>query len=81
MSDFVRHFVIGNDTPPWLVAVTRALIFGSLLGLGALVTAWQSGESGEDLAKAFVGALMAYVILRAGVEGYIDQRKNGGPKP
>ena len=78
MHDFVRHYVVGNDAPPWAVALTRGVLEAVITGLLSFLAIWQTTDEVKTLIIA--GATPALLVLsgRFVVEGMIDQRKNGG---
>lgn len=78
MHDFVRHYVVGNDAPPWAVALTRGVLAAVIVGLLSFLAMWQTTDDAKTLIIA--GATPALIVLaqRFGFEGMIDQRKNGG---
>ena len=78
MKEYLYHAIIGNDTPPWVVAAARGFL-GALIsgGLGFLVT-WQGTDEVKVLVSAGVTPFLTYLGIRLGIEGFIDARKNRG---
>ena len=79
MGNFVRHYVVGNDAPPWMVAGVRALGAGFVLAMHSGTASWLA--TGHDVSVALVVSVNVFfgtLVLRWGLEGKIDQGKNGG---
>ena len=79
IEDFIRHYVIGNDRPPWAIALVRALLGALLLGAAAAINAWDGSTSVELIIRAGLTAAIGFLLLRGAAEGLIDTRKNGKP--
>jgi hypothetical protein len=79
MRDLMYHWIVGNDVPPWCVAAARGLLGAVVVGGIAFFNAWAQTD---DIADPFVIrttglAVLAWIGVRAGIEGVIDTRKNG----
>jgi hypothetical protein len=81
MSGFWRHYIVGNDVPPWLVALCRAVLGALLLGSYAAVGAWATTNEPKVIIVAFLVSFLGYLKTRGIIEGAIDQRKNGNRGP
>jgi len=69
---------MGNSTPPFITAIARGLYGAALLGISACLYDLQGGAGGEDALLTGAIASVGYLVVRAGAEGIIDQRRNGG---
>ena len=80
MSDFIRHYVIGNDRPAWAIALTRGIISALITGGIGFLGVWSQTDDVKVLIIAGGLPFLTTLSLRFGVEGItIDQRKaNGG---
>lgn len=78
MKDLVYHLIVGNDVPPWSVALARGVLGAVVVGGLALFNAWAQTDDIPFLIRTTGIAVLTYIGLRAGIEGIIDQRKNGG---
>lgn len=81
MGDIIRHWIVGNDTPPWVVAAARAAIGAVLIGANAVLQTWEISTDPAVIARAGLSAVVLVLIIRGGFEGWIDQRRNGSNTP
>ena len=78
MNDFVRHYYVGNDAPPWAVALVRGIAAAVIAGATAFFAVWAQTDDVKLLITAGTVPALAVLAARFGLEGAIDQRKNGG---
>ena len=71
---------MGNSTPPMLTAIFRGVYGALLLGASAMLYDLRGGEAFTDAVLTGAIAAVGYLIVRAGAEGIIDQRRNGGKR-
>ena len=69
-----KHAIVGNDTSPWVVAGTRALIGATITGALSFFTVWQGTDDVRVLVSAGVVPFLSYLGVRLGIEGVIDTR-------
>lgn len=78
MIGLAYHYLIGNDVPPWGVALARGIFGAVVVGGLAFFNAWAQTDDIPFLIRTTGIAVLSWIALRAGIEGIIDQRKNGG---
>ena len=77
MSDFIRHYVVGNNRPPLAIGLTRG---GLAAGLSGIVQAVIIMLPIPDAQKVELIAALAPTVTFLGylLFGFIDQRIKGG---
>jgi len=65
-------FTQGNS---WQVAAARALAGAVLLGVAGFLTVWSQTDDVKILVSAGVGPAVGHLLLRLGIEGYMDRPK------
>ncbi len=78
LRDLVRHALIGNDTPAWIVAAARGFLSALILGGISFFSIWAQTEDVKLLVSTPGTVFLSTLIVRWGLEGAIDARKNGG---
>ncbi len=78
MITAVWHLVLGNDTPPQLVALARSIMGGLALGILGFLAMWSQTDEVKLLIIAGGQPFVTFILWRLGFEGIIDVRKNGG---
>lgn len=76
----LRKAFMGNSTSPVITAFLRGIYGALLLGVSACLYDLQGGADGVDALLTGGIAAVGYLIVRAGAEGVIDQRRNGNKK-
>ena len=74
------HWLIGNDAHPAVVAFSRALLGGMIMGAIAFFAQWQLTDEPKPLITAGVQTFLTYVGVRFGVEGLVDTGKRYTPE-
>ena len=69
------HLYVGNDRAPWAVALTRAIVGAALIGAAAFLVMWSQTDEVKTLVIAGLTPAIGHLLLRFGIEGYIDQGK------
>lgn len=77
MNWFIQHCIIGNDMPPWVVALCRGFLAAFITGALGFLAVWQNTDDVRVLVTAGAVPFLTTLALRFGLEGAIDQRKNG----
>ena len=75
MMNELWHLYIGNDRPPWMVALTRAIVGASLLGASAFLAMWSQTDDVKVLLIAGLTPFIGHLLIRFGIEGVIDTGK------
>ena len=78
LKDLAYHALVGNDTPPWIVAGARGLLEAFLYAGVAFFGIFTQSDDVKLLISTPGGVFLSTLIVRWGVEGIIDTRKNGG---
>lgn len=78
MKEYLYHAVIGNDTAPWVVAAARGFLSALILGGISFFTLWTQTEDVKLLISTPGIVFLSTLMLRWGLEGVVDARKNGG---
>ena len=77
MSDFIRHYVVGNDRPPLAIGLTRGVVAAGLSGIVQAVIVLLPIPDGQKV--ELIGALAPTVtFLGYLLFGFLDQRLKGG---
>lgn len=71
----VVHALLGNDTPPWVVAFARGLISALLTGGIAFFGTWAQTDDIRLLITAGMVPFLTTLMLRWGLEGGVDSRR------
>lgn len=77
MRDLMYHYLLGNDVPPWGVALARSLLGAVVVGGLAFFNAWAQTDDIPFLIRTTGIAVLTWIGLRAGIEGMLDTWKNG----
>ena len=77
MKDLMYHWIVGNDVPPWSVALARGIFGAFIIGGFAGFNAWAQTDDLAFIIRSTGIAVFGWLGVRAGIEGFIDQRKNG----
>ncbi len=77
MSWFIKHCIVGNDMPPWVVALCRGFTAALIAGALGFLAMWQQTDEVKLLITAGLTPFLFTLSWRFGLEGAIDQRKNG----
>ena len=75
IMDNLYHLYVGNDRPPWAVALTRAIVGAVLLGASGFLTTWSQTDEVKLLIIAGLTPAIGYLLVRFGIEGIIDTGK------
>ena len=78
MKETIWHAIIGNDTPPWVVAGARGFLSALILGGISFFSIWSQTDDAKLLISTPGTVFLSTLIVRWGLEGAIDARKNGG---
>ena len=79
MSNFIRHYVVGNDRPPWTISLVRGIISAIITGALAFLATWTQTDDVKLIISATMTPALTVLMVRFGLEGSIDTRKNGRP--
>lgn len=79
MGWFIKHCIVGNDMPPWVVALCRGFAAALIAGAISFFAVWQNTDDVRVLVSAGAVPFLTTLAWRFGLEGTIDQRKNGQP--
>jgi len=71
----IWHFYVGNDTAPWIVALSRAVVGAMIVGGLGFLAVWQATDDVKVLVTAGVTPALTHLALRFGLEGVIDTGK------
>ena len=77
MRDKLLHAIIGNDTPPWVVAATRGLLGALIAGATGFLAVWSQTDEVKVLIIAGLSPFLAVLSTRFLGEGSLDTWKNG----
>ena len=75
LMDNMRHLYVGNDRPPWAVALTRAIVGAVIIGGLGFLAVWQATDDVKVLITAGVTPALTHLALRFGLEGFVDSGK------
>ena len=78
LKDLAYHALIGNDTPPWIVAASRGFLTALLAGAANFFMVWSQTDDVKLLITTPSGVFLSVLTLRWAAEGIIDTWKNGG---
>ena len=78
LKELAYHALIGNDTAPWIVAGARGLLSALILGGISFFSIWSQTDDVKLLISTPGTVFLSTLIIRWGLEGTIDARKNGG---
>ena len=78
LKDLAYHALVGNDTPPWIVAGARGLLEAFLYAGVAFFGIFTQSDDVKLLISTPGAIFFTQLLLRWGLEGAIDTRKNGG---
>ncbi len=78
MADFIRHYVVGNDRPPWAISLVRGFISALITGGIGFLGVWSQTDEVKVLVIAGALPFLTTLSLRFGLEGTIDTRKGNG---
>lgn len=78
MKELLYHWIVGNDTPAWIVAMARGLLTAGLAGATVFVTTWAQTEDVKLMISAPASVFLTVLTARLVAEGIIDTWKNGG---
>ncbi len=78
MKEFIWHAIVGNDTPAWVVAAARGFLSALILGGISFFSIWSQTDDVKLLISTPGTVFLSTLIVRWGLEGAIDARKNGG---
>ncbi|KKL81368.1 hypothetical protein LCGC14_1995460 [marine sediment metagenome] len=79
MKDLAYHWIVGNDTPPWIVAAARGLLTALLAAATNFFMVWSQTDDVKLLISGPSGVFLSVLTLRLAAEGIIDSWKNGKP--
>lgn len=69
------HALVGNDTHPMIVAISRALLGATITGALSFFGIWQTTDEPKILISAGVIPFLSYLGARVGLEGPVDSWK------
>ena len=78
MKETIWHAILGNDTPPWVVAGARGLLEALLAAGLVFFNTWAQTSDVRLLISGPSVAFLTILTLRWIGEGAIDARKRGG---
>lgn len=76
VMDNLYHLYVGNDRPPWAVALTRAFVGAAIIGGLGFLAVWQATDDVKVLVTAGVTPALTHLALRFGLEGIVDTGKS-----
>lgn len=77
MQDLFYHWIVGNDVPPWCVALARGFLGAFIVGGLAAFNAWGQSDDLTFIIRATGVAVFGFLAVRAGIEGILDQSTKG----
>ena len=77
LKDLAFHAIVGNDTPPWIVAAARGLLTAALAGATSFFVVWSQTEDVKMMISVPATAFLTVLTSRWIAEGIIDTWKNG----
>ena len=82
LKDLAYHWIVGNDTPPWIVAGARGLLQAFLLAALSFFSIWAQVDDVKLListpAEVFFGVLLFRWIGEGALDSWKGGKKNGG---
>ena len=79
MIDWMYHALIGNDTPPRVVAFARGTLIAVVTGASAALAAWSQTDVAKEIAIPGLTVFLTTFSLRALGEGVLDTWKANRP--
>ena len=79
MGNFAKHYLVGNDRPPWAISLARGVVSALITGGIGFLGVWSQTDEVKVLIIAGALPFLTTLSLRFGIEGTVDTRKNGRP--
>lgn len=71
------HALVGNDTPPWVVAGARGLLEAGLVAGAIFLMGWEADDSAREMIRSAGVPFLLVLGLRWFGEGFVDMIKRG----
>ena len=78
LKDLAYHAIVGNDTPPWIVAAARGTVLAFITAGIAFFQIWAQTDDIKLLISVPGTTFLTVLSGRWVAEGIIDTWKNGG---